>query len=79
MTFADRLKAIRAREGVTQAVLCQEVGLSHSSLKKYESNLRREVSLLAVEKIAKHPKYQKYALWLITGDASSAAEQISPL
>ncbi len=79
MTLADRLKAVRAREEVTQAVLCAEVGLSVSTYKKYESSLRLEVSLLAMQKIIAHPRYQKYALWLLTGDMSIAPIQTSPL
>lgn len=79
MTLAERLKAVRARERVTQAVLCSEVGLSLSNLKKYEADLRREVSLLSIQKIASHPRYRKYALWILTGDVTDAPEQISPL
>ncbi|WP_152227863.1 helix-turn-helix domain-containing protein [Pseudomonas sp. SCB32] len=79
MLLADRLKAVRTREKVTQAVLCEEVGLSISTLKKYESNLRIEISLVSLQKIVAHPRYRKYALWLLTGDVSALSEQVSPL
>ncbi len=78
MTLAERLKAIRAREGVTQAVLCAEVGLSISTYKKYESNLRLEVSLPGVQKIAAHPRYEKYALWLLLGYLPEQAQISAP-
>lgn len=79
MNLAERLKAVRAKEGVTQARLCSDVGLSISSFKKYESNLRTEVSLVAVQKIVAHPRYRKYALWILLGDVAAVHEQISPL
>lgn len=79
MNLAERLKAVRAREGVTQAVMCSEVGLALSTYKKYESNQRQEVSLLAMQKIVTHERYRKYALWLLTGDLAVTTAQVSPL
>lgn len=79
MNMAARLKAVRAREGVTQAELSSDVGLPLSTLKKYEANLRLEISLVSLQKITSHPRYRKYALWLLTGETTSAVEQVSPL
>ncbi|MDG9784360.1 helix-turn-helix domain-containing protein [Metapseudomonas otitidis] len=77
--LSARLKAVRAKEGVTQAAFCNEVGLSLSTYKKYESNEPQEVSLLALQKIVTHARYSKYALWLLTGNVVTASEQTSPL
>ncbi len=79
MNLAARLKAVRSHEDVTQAELCAEVGLALSTYKKYESNQRQEVSLLAMQKIVGHPRYRQYALWLLTGDVSAGSLQVSPL
>lgn len=78
VTMVERLKAIRARERLTQAGLCSEVGLSISTYKKYEARIT-EIGLLPIIKITNHPRFKKYALWLMTGDTAPAAGQISAL
>lgn len=79
MELAEKLKAIRIREGLTQAELCQETGLSLSSYEKYELALRLEVSSVALLKITKHPRFKKYTLWLMTDDVAPECGQVSPV
>ncbi|OEC43869.1 transcriptional regulator [Pseudomonas sp. 1D4] len=79
MNMAARLKAMRAREGITQAQLSADVGLPLSTLKKYEASLRLEISLVSLQKITSHRRYRKYALWLLTGETTYSGEQVSPL
>ncbi len=79
MDLAEKLKAIRIREGMTQAELCEATGISLSSYKKYELALRLEVSSVALLKITGHTRFKKYVLWLMTGDTAPDCGQISPL
>lgn len=79
MELAEKLKAIRTCEGLTQSELCEATGLSLSSYKKYELALRLEVSSIALLKITNHARFKKYTLWLMTGDTAPDCGQISPL
>lgn len=79
MELAEKLKAIRIKEGLTQSELCDAAGLSLSSYKKYELALRTEVSSIALLKITNHERFKKYTLWLMTGDVAPACGQVSPV
>jgi len=79
MGLAEKLKAIRIKEGLTQSELCEETGLSLSSYKKYELALRTEVSSVALLKITNHERFKKYTLWLMTGDVAPQCGQVSPV
>lgn len=78
MELAEKLKAIRLKEGLTQSELCEATGINLSSYKKYELALRTEVSSIALLKITNHPRFKKYVLWLMTGDTAPESGQISP-
>ena len=78
MTLVERLKAIRAREGMTQAMFCRDLGMSISTYKKYEGGFT-EMGVAPFLTIANHPRFKKYALWLTTGDSAPDSGQISPL
>ncbi|KIP97016.1 MULTISPECIES: helix-turn-helix transcriptional regulator [Pseudomonas] len=77
MSYADRLKAIRAAEGVTQAQFSELVGIPHNTVKKLETS-RFALGMDSLQKITTHSRFTKYTLWLITGSAVSAAEQVCP-
>lgn len=79
MGLAEKLKAIRIKEGLTQSELCDATGVSLSSYKKYELALRTEVSSLALLKITNHVRFKKYTLWLMTGDVAPECGQVSPV
>lgn len=78
MDLPAKMKAIRSKEGLTQGELCELLGISISSWKKYEAGIT-EMGLAPFLKVANHPRFRKYALWLATGDASAAADQVSPV
>ncbi|MCL8302311.1 helix-turn-helix domain-containing protein [Pseudomonas mosselii] len=78
MDLADKLKAIRAKEGVTQGEFCQLADFSLSTFKKYEAGLF-EMGYGALQKITTHPRFTKYTLWLMTGVAAPECGQVSPL
>ncbi|MCT2387322.1 helix-turn-helix domain-containing protein [Erwinia pyrifoliae] len=77
MNFAEKIKAIRAAEGLSQAKFCQIIDLSISTLKKYESS-GFEPGGSALMKITRHPQFEKYTLWLMTDKTAEASGQISP-
>lgn len=79
MELAEKLKAIRLKEGLTQAELCEVTGISLSSYKKYELALRLEVSSVALLKITHQQRFKKYVLWLMTGDTAPDCGQVSPV
>jgi len=79
MELAEKLKAIRLKEGLTQSELCEATGISLSSYKKYELALRLEVSSVALLKITHHPRFQKYVLWLMSDLTAPDCGQVSPL
>lgn len=78
MDLPAKMKALRTREGLTQTEFCDVVGISLSSWKKYEAGIT-DMGLAPFLKIANHPRFKKYALWLTTGDSAPDSGQISPL
>lgn len=78
MDLPAKMKALRTREGLTQAEFCDVVGISLSSWKKYEAGIT-DMGLAPFLKIANHPRFKRYALWLTTGDSAPDSGQISPL
>lgn len=53
------------------------VGISISSWKKYDAGIT-EMGLTPFLKVANHPRFKKYALWLVTDDVAPEAGQVSP-
>lgn len=78
MDLPAKMKAIRARENLTQGDFCQLVEISLSSWKKYDAGLT-EMGLQPFLKVANHPRFKKYALWLTTGESAPDCGQVSPL
>ncbi|MDP9518522.1 MULTISPECIES: helix-turn-helix domain-containing protein [Pseudomonas] len=78
MELAEKLKAIRAAERLTQSEFCKELDFSLSTYKKWESSLF-EMSYGPLSKIANHARFKKYTLWLMTGEAVPECGQVSPI
>lgn len=78
MEFAEKLKAMRAKEGVTQTEFCELVGVSLSTYKKYEAGMF-EMGYGALSRLLSHPRFKKYTLWLMTGDTATDCGQVSPV
>ncbi|XHA16498.1 helix-turn-helix domain-containing protein [Citrobacter farmeri] len=77
MQVAQKIKAIRKAEGLTQAKFCEISGLALSTLKNYEGG-HAEPGLSVVLKITNTPQLQKYTLWLMTDKTAPQAGQIAP-
>jgi len=78
MEFAEKLKAMRAKEGVTQAEFCKLVDFSLSTYKKYEAGMF-EMGYAALARLLSHPQFTKYTLWLMTGSTAPECGQVSPV
>lgn len=77
MKLSEKVKLIRSAEGMSQSEFCKEIGLSITTLKKYESG-SYEPSGLNLVKITQHPELSKYTLWLMSDITAPAAGQIAP-
>lgn len=77
MKLSEKVKAIRKAEGLNQANFCELIDLPLNTLKKYETGLY-EPGGAALVKIAEHPRFEKYTLWLMAGKTSPEAGQIAP-
>ncbi|WP_343464630.1 helix-turn-helix transcriptional regulator [Pantoea sp.] len=75
-SYGKKLRLIRIAEGLTQAQLRDLTGIGLSTIKNYE--IGREVGLSIIERILAHVQFQKYTLWLMTGETAIRAGQIAP-
>ncbi|EFD0291034.1 XRE family transcriptional regulator [Escherichia coli] len=77
MSYAQKLKSIRAAEGLTQKQLSELTGVSLGMIKNYESE-QHPAGVQTVEKVIQVERFEKYTLWLMTGKTAPAAGQVSP-
>lgn len=78
MNIAQKIRAMRKAEGLTQARFCEISGLALSTLKNYEGG-HAEPGLQVVLRITNTPLLEKYTLWLMTDKTAPEAGQISPV
>ncbi|WLS78830.1 helix-turn-helix transcriptional regulator [Erwinia pyri] len=74
--YGKKLRLIRIAEGLTQMQMRDLTGISLGSIKGYETG--REVGLSIIERIVSHTLFQKYTLWLMTGETAEKAGQVAP-
>lgn len=74
--IGEKLKELRGQEGLSQAEFSEMVDIPRITLQNYERGVSKitEVNLL---KITNHPRFKKYALWLVCDDADDS-EQTEP-
>lgn len=77
MELSAKLKAVRLQEGLTQMELCNLLEFSVSSYKKYELGLA-EMGSAALLRVTHNPRFEKYALWLVTDLTCEGCGQVSP-
>ncbi|HTR01321.1 MAG TPA: helix-turn-helix domain-containing protein, partial [Candidatus Acidoferrum sp.] len=77
-TIFERIRQIRQAEGLSQDAFSKEIGMNFGTLRNYEQGRRESMASNELEKITKHPRFQKYALWLVTETTAPGAGQISP-
>ena len=78
MQIYEKVKAIREVEGITQVQLAEMTGVSRSTISKLDSGVKKDMKAETLLKICNIPEFQKYTLWLMTGQVNPEAGQISP-
>lgn len=73
----EKLQAIRDAEGLAQKDFAAEFGITLKALQNYEQGVRK-LPLELAQLITTHPRFEKYALWLMTGNVAPTIGQISP-
>ncbi|GAB7528522.1 hypothetical protein PS3A_09300 [Pseudomonas sp. 3A(2025)] len=79
MDLGQKLKEVRRNERLTQGEICELAGISLPTWKGYEYGKSKSVSSIELLKITMHPRFKKYALWLVTDEIAPESGQISPL
>lgn len=79
MDLGQKLKEVRRNERLTQGEICELAGISLPTWKGYEYGKSKSVSSVELLKITMHPRFKKYALWLVTDEIAPESGQISPL
>lgn len=76
-TMGEKFRLIRKAEGMTRQEFADAVGLSYGTITNYETR-GIQVTEGALMKVAKHPRFKKYAYWLSTDETMPEVGQISP-
>jgi len=79
MELGLKLKEVRLTERLTQAEICEMTGIYLNTWKGYEYGRSKSVSSVELLKITMHPRFKKYALWLVTDEVAPECGQISPV
>jgi transcriptional regulator with XRE-family HTH domain len=79
MDLGSKLKEVRLTERLTQSEICEISGIKLETWKGYEYGRSKSVSSLELLKITTHPRFRKYALWLVTDEVAPECGQISPI
>jgi len=77
MELGQKLKEVRLTERLTQTEICGITGIKLETWKGYEYGRSKTVSSAELLKITMHPRFEKYALWLVTEKTCSDCGQIS--
>lgn len=78
MKIVEKIRPIREAEGLSREEFANLVGISKRTIQNYEQGQRDSIASDQLEKITEHPRFEKYALWLVTGKTAPEAGQISP-
>lgn len=79
MDLLEKLKELRLTERLTQAEICEVAGINLGTWRGYEYGRSKTVSSAELLKITMHPRFKKYALWLVTDETAPECGQISPV
>lgn len=78
MNLAQKLRAIRKAEGLTQSKFCEISGIALGTLKNYEGG-HQEPGIQVIMQVTNTSQFEKYTLWLMTDKTAPDAGQISPV
>ncbi len=79
MELGQKLKEVRQAERLTQGEICELAGISLPTWKGYEYGKSKAISSIELLKVTMHPRFKKYALWLVTDETAPECGQISPV
>ncbi|MGK5614219.1 helix-turn-helix domain-containing protein [Proteus mirabilis] len=78
LSTSEKLKLMRESERLTSLPeTAQMLGISRDALWRYE-NAKTVPNADVITSIISHPRFEKYALWFITGKIAPEAGQIAP-
>lgn len=78
MSVGEKIRAIREAESLTREEFGVLLDIPIGTLKRYETNRIGSVGGDVLMKIAQHPQFTKYTMWLMTGNIAPEVDQISP-
>lgn len=78
MLIGKKLRDIREAEGLTREELAEITGIPVPTMKRYETGRIANVGSDTLTKFTQHPRFSKYALWLMTNQVVPESGQISP-
>ncbi|HBC2924072.1 helix-turn-helix domain-containing protein [Escherichia coli] len=76
--IGEKIRAIRDAEGLSRQQFFELTGIPAGTQKHYEMGRREGVGSEILLKITTHPRFQKYALWLMTDTTAPESGQIAP-
>ena len=78
MTIGERIKIMRESERLTSLPdTAKMLGLNRDALWRYESG-KTIPNAEVIEQILNNPRFEKYALWFMTGKIAPGSGQIAP-
>ncbi|ELC8119210.1 helix-turn-helix transcriptional regulator [Escherichia coli] len=77
-SIGEKIRLIRDAEGLSRSQFFDLTGVAVSTQKQYETGRREGVGSEILLKITTHPRFQKYALWLMTDTTAPESGQIAP-
>ena len=74
----EKLRLIREAEGFSRDEFVQITGVPAGNRKRYETGRTKCIGSEFLIMITQHPRFTKYALWLMTDQIAPESGQISP-
>ncbi|CAM4019437.1 MULTISPECIES: helix-turn-helix domain-containing protein [Lelliottia] len=74
----EKLRLIREAEGLSRDEFEQLTGVPAGNTKRYETGRTKSIGSEFLIMITQHPRFTKYALWLMTDQIAPESGQISP-
>jgi transcriptional regulator with XRE-family HTH domain len=76
--MGEKIREIRDSEGLTRQQFFELTGIPVGTQKFYETGRIESIGSDVLLKITLHERFEKYTLWLMTGNTAPDAGQIEP-
>lgn len=76
-SLGEKIRLIREAEGITRAQLAEMLDVPYGTLNNYEMKGIQMTEKFMVN-FTNHPRFEKYALWLMTDKTAPSVGQVSP-